>query len=49
VLKTTPDALLSSLKQRGFQAESADQTLEAVAQSSGKQASDVLFAVLPAR
>lgn len=47
VLKTTPEALLATLKQRGYQAQSADQTLDAVATASGKQASEVLFAVIP--
>ncbi|REF89119.1 hypothetical protein DES32_0334 [Methylovirgula ligni] len=48
VLKTTPDALLAALKQRGYQARSADETLDAIAAASGKPASEVLLAVIPA-
>ncbi|MBV6305131.1 hypothetical protein KVP10_09550 [Candidimonas humi] len=49
VLKTTPDALIASLKNKGYQAESADQTLAAIATSAGKPPTEVLRAVLPAR
>lgn len=49
VLKTTPDALIASLKNKGYQAESADQTLAAIASSSGKTASEALSSVMPAR
>ena len=49
VLKTTPDALITALKSKGYQAESADQTLSAIAETSGKRAVEVLAAVLPAR
>lgn len=49
VLKTTPDALLEALKQRGYQAQSTDQTLDAIATASGKEAPEALFAVIPAR
>lgn len=48
VLKTTPDALLAALKQQGYQARSADETLDAIATAAGKQSSDALFAVMPA-
>jgi hypothetical protein len=49
ILKTTPEGLLATLKQRGYQARSIDETLDAVAGASGKQSSEVLFAVMPAR
>jgi hypothetical protein len=48
VLKITPDALISTLQQRGYQAQSADQTLDEVASASGKEGSEALFAVIPA-
>ncbi len=46
-LKTTPDALLTTLMEQGFQVESTDQTLAAVAKASGKRPTDVVFALLP--
>jgi hypothetical protein len=49
VLKTTPDALLDALKQRGYKASSTDERLDAVAAASGAPASELLFAVMPAR
>ena len=49
VLKTTPDALLATLKQRGYKVASADDTLSTVATASGKQATELLFAVMPKR
>lgn len=49
VLKTTPDGLLAALRQRGFDARSADETLAAVAAGSGRPAAEALFAVVPAR
>lgn len=49
VLKTTPDALLAQLKAKGYQAGSADQTIDAVAAASGAQASQILISVMPAR
>ena len=49
VLGTTPDALLAALRQRGFQADAADETLEAVGAASGRPPSQVLLAVMPAR
>jgi hypothetical protein len=49
VLGTTPDALLTALKQRGYKADSIDETLDAVGKASGKEPSEVLVAVMPAR
>jgi hypothetical protein len=48
VLKTTPDSLLATLKQRGYQAQSTDQTLDEVASVSSKQGSEALLTVIPA-
>ena len=48
VLKTTPDALLASLRNHGFAARSTDETLTAVAAASGREPSEALFAVVPA-
>lgn len=48
VLQTTPDALQARLQQRGYKVASANDTLDAVAASSGVAANQVLFAVLPA-
>ena len=47
VLKTTPDTMLATLRQRGFSAQSAEETLDAVATASGKQPTEVLLAVMP--
>lgn len=44
-LKSTPYALLAELRRQGFRADSADQTLAAVAQASGRAPSDPLFAL----
>ena len=49
VLKTTPDALLATLQEPGYQAHSTDETLEAVAAAAGRPASEVLFAVMPSQ
>lgn len=48
VLKTMPDALLTTLKQQGYRAQSAGQTLHEVASASGTQGSEALFAVISA-
>ena len=48
VLKTTPDKLMTKLQQRGYKVASTEQSLNAVAAASGKQASELLFAVFPA-
>lgn len=48
LLKTTPDALLATLKQQGYQAQSTDETIDALATAANKQASEILFAVMPA-
>lgn len=47
VLKTTPEALLAALKQRGYKVTSTEDTLDAVADASGAPASNLLFAVMP--
>jgi hypothetical protein len=47
VLKTTPEALLATLRQHGYSKIAADQTLTDIATASGKRATDVLFALLP--
>ena len=49
LLDTTPEALLDSLQQQGFQASSTDQTLGAVAAASGTPANELLFSLLPRR
>lgn len=49
VLETTPDTLLAILRQRGYQARSADETLDAIAATSSKQPSEVLSNVMPKR
>jgi hypothetical protein len=49
ILKTTPEALLTVLKERGYKVVSAEDTLETVASASGVRASDLLLTVLPAR
>ncbi len=49
VLKITPDALVAALKARGYRAQSADQTLDAIAAASGEPAQEVLFAMMPGR
>jgi hypothetical protein len=49
VLKTTPEALQASLIQRGYKVSSRDDTLAAVAASSGAPAMKVLLDVIPAR
>lgn len=46
ILKTTPDALLGALKQSGYQADSPDETLEAVAAASHKPATEALFSLM---
>jgi hypothetical protein len=47
ILKTTPDALLAKLKQRGFKADAADQTIDTIASAAGKPPGEVLSAVMP--
>jgi hypothetical protein len=49
VLKTTPDALQTNLRQRGYTVNSVSDTLDTVASSSGGSAVQLLFQVLPAR
>ena len=49
LLKTTPGTLLTTLKQKGYEAESTDQTLDAIAGAKGEQSSRLLFSLMPAR
>ncbi len=49
LLKSTPEDLLATLKGRGYQAGSIDETPEMVAAHSGTQPSQVMTALLPAR
>lgn len=49
VLKTSPDALVARLQEKGFPASSADQTLQAIAAAAGKPATEALLSVIPAR
>lgn len=48
VLKTTPDALVDALHQKGYAAAAAGQTIEAIATAAGVPANEVLFALAPA-
>ena len=47
VLRTTPASLLATLQKHGYSAHSTDDTLSAVAASSGKDANEALADVLP--
>ena len=47
VLRTTPDALLAALKERGYAAGSAAETLDGVAAARGEPARDLLLTLLP--
>ena len=47
VLNATPDGVLATLKQWGYQVQSTDETLDEVAVASGNQATDLLLAVMP--
>jgi hypothetical protein len=49
MLATTPDVLLTTLKEHGYEARSVDDTLDEIAARSGKLASEVLLAVMPDR
>lgn len=49
VMKSTPDAMMKALAQSGYAVSSAEQSLEAIAQASGKSAFDALGALVPAR
>lgn len=48
ILETTPDALLAKLRGQGLKVESTEQTLQAIAATSDKRASELLTTVLPA-
>lgn len=47
LFKTTPDALIATLRDKGYQAQSPDDTLDALATAAGKQPTDALGAILP--
>jgi len=49
LLKTTPDALVGELKQRGLPVNSSDDSLDAVAASSKGSAAELLFSLMPVR
>lgn len=49
VLQATPDELLSHLQQHGYKAGATTDTVAAIANASQANASDVLYAMLPAR
>ena len=49
ILKTTPDALVATLKQRGYDAASAETTLAALAAEKGEPANRLLFGLMPGR
>ncbi|BCW90516.1 hypothetical protein sos41_36860 [Alphaproteobacteria bacterium SO-S41] len=48
VLKTTPDALVADIKQRGYTVASADETLVKIAATAGIPANELLVALMPA-
>jgi len=47
MLKMTPDALFAALRQRGCAVQSTNETLDAIARASGKNAVELLLAVAP--
>ena len=49
VLQATPDELLQHLQQKGYKAGATSDTVAAIAAASQANASDVLYAMLPAR
>ena len=49
VLQATPDELLRHLRQQGYRANATSDTVAAIAAASQANASDVLYAMLPAR
>lgn len=49
VLKTTPEALLADLQERGYAPASTGDSLDAVAAARGEPARDLLLTLLPAR
>lgn len=46
VLKMTPEALLAALRQKGYPAQSPDQTLDVLAAASGRRSPELLFSVM---
>jgi len=46
ILKTTPDVLLTKLQKRGYEVQSSNQTPDSIAKKSGKQASEILSALI---
>jgi hypothetical protein len=49
LLHQTPDALIETLKQKGYQAGSTGETLASVAAAAGKQPFEALTAIMPNR
>jgi hypothetical protein len=49
ILRTTPEALLASLREKGYAVASTDQTLDAVATAAGVPPSEILLKLIPAR
>ncbi len=49
VLKTTPDALAASLRQRGYTVNSPADSLHAVASTAGVPAAEILFGLIAGR
>ena len=49
VLKTTPDALVAKLKEKGYANAAPDSTLSALAAGGGTPASQILFSLMPRR
>jgi len=47
LLKTSPDQLLATLRERGYRVESVEQNLETIAGSAGKKAPQVLMELMP--
>ncbi|MFC3639934.1 DUF4405 domain-containing protein [Camelimonas fluminis] len=49
LLKTSPDKLLATLRERGYQATSIEENLETIAGTAGKKAPQVLVELMPRR
>lgn len=49
LLKVSPDELLSTLKKRGYQVETVEESLETIATTANKKAGELLTELLPGR
>ena len=49
VLKTTPDALVAKLREKGYANAAPDSSLSALAAGGGTPASQILFSLMPRR